>query len=360
MSQKTRTGKMPAVPKDASPQVREFLEAVKETVEVSRGDRGDPLDKSLTLREAADLDLASVREVAARRAGMSATDLLIPRGQLDTVTTPPQPSGVEADGAFGTIILSWDQPGYANHSRTVIYRAGEGEDFGQAVRIGSSTGVLYSNAVGQNAVHRYWVQHVSDAGVEGPVSESVTGETSRSPENIMENLLAERWRPDHQYRAFNYVAPDEGDVMLRCIAPGVSGPVEPEWPSDPGLEVEDGSVTWLTVPAKDSVPFLIGEVDGEEAVVINVAYIADASIENAKIGSVAADKITADALSAISANLGSITAGQIDIGDGRFQVDPNGNVTITRSRDDGAMSVSNDRISVYDGNGTLRVRIGRL
>ena len=52
------------------------------------------------------------------------------------------------------------------------------------------------------------------------------------------------------------------------------------------------------------VPFAIGSVDGRPAVSILSAFIQDASITNAKIGSVAVDKLTAGTIDAISMQLG--------------------------------------------------------
>ena len=71
--------------------------------------------------------------------------------------------------------------------------------------------------------------------------------------------------------------------------------------------------------------------------------IQDAAITNAKIESLAASKITAANLAAISANLGAITAGSLTGPNSRFQID-----------------LANNRLDVFDENGTLRVRLGDL
>ncbi|MFY9184374.1 MAG: DUF1983 domain-containing protein [Limnohabitans sp.] len=97
---------------------------------------------------------------------------------------------------------------------------------------------------------------------------------------------------------------------------------------------------------------------------INVARIADAAITSAKIASLDANKINATSLSAISANLGTVTAGSIsgvsmNI-NGKFIVDANGNATLKSGDTGERMVVTNTGISVYDANGVLRVRIGSL
>ncbi len=77
-------------------------------------------------------------------------------------------------------------------------------------------------------------------------------------------------------------------------------------------------------------------------------------------GSVAADKISAANLAAISANLGAVTAGSIDIGGGKFTVDSSGNATIRSGTTGARLEVTNSVIRVYDVSGVLRVKIGDL
>jgi hypothetical protein len=64
-------------------------------------------------------------------------------------------------------------------------------------------------------------------------------------------------------------------------------------------------------------------------------------------------------LSAISANLGYITAGSLNIGDGKFTVDTSGNVKI-KGTGTARMEISNETIKVYDTSGALRVQLGNL
>ena len=50
------------VPRDASPELRRYLEALQETIEVRNGQRGDPRDRAVTLRELIDSGLAKELE----------------------------------------------------------------------------------------------------------------------------------------------------------------------------------------------------------------------------------------------------------------------------------------------------------
>lgn len=76
--------------------------------------------------------------------------------------------------------------------------------------------------------------------------------------------------------------------------------------------------------------------------------------------SVTADKMKVANLSAISADMGSIRAGNMNIGNGRFIVDNSGQVSMSATTGNVGMKISNDRIDVYDEQGVLRVRLGKL
>ena len=77
-----------------------------------------------------------------------------------------------------------------------------------------------------------------------------------------------------------------------------------------------------------------------------------------KAGSVTAREIGVDKLSAISANLGDIRGGRMDLGNGRFVVESNGDVSLSSSSGQVGMKLKNERLTVYDSNGYLRVIVG--
>lgn len=112
------------------------------------------------------------------------------------------------------------------------------------------------------------------------------------------------------------------------------------------------SVPWNRA---DAIPFTV--VGG--VTYIKNAAIQNASITSAKIQSLAADKIVANDLAAISADLGSITGGSLNINN-RFIVTSGGVATIRSATTGARLEMSGDRINVYDSSNNLRVRIGRL
>lgn len=77
-----------------------------------------------------------------------------------------------------------------------------------------------------------------------------------------------------------------------------------------------------------------------------------------KAGSITAREIGVDKLSAISANLGDIRGGRMDLGNGRFVVENNGDVSLSSSSGQVGMKLKNERLTVYDTRGYLRVIVG--
>ena len=74
-------------------------------------------------------------------------------------------------------------------------------------------------------------------------------------------------------------------------------------------------------------------------------------------GAIKTDTIRASSLSTISANLGSITGGSLNINN-RFIVDNDGTTTIKSATSGARVEMSNSLIQVFDSNNVLRVRLG--
>jgi hypothetical protein len=69
--------------------------------------------------------------------------------------------------------------------------------------------------------------------------------------------------------------------------------------------------------------FVVGQVDGQGTVGIDGNLLVDGTILARSIaaGTITADKIDVDALSAISADIGTVTAGRLQSADGKFIID---------------------------------------
>ena len=107
-----------------------------------------------------------------------------------------------------------------------------------------------------------------------------------------------------------------------------------------------------------------GTIHGDKiaANTLNANRIRAGSVTAREIASnaITADKISVTSLSAISADMGAIRAGSMNLGNGRFVVNGNGQVSMSAAAGNVGMKMTNDRIEVYDEKGVLRVRLGKL
>lgn len=297
MSTETKVPSIPSPGQDPDG----FMRAIQEIVQVREGARGNPLDRSVTFRDLVDSGLAAPNRAFAGKGRIPASQLITPAGSgsavgtgiKPTMTVPPRPLGVAAVGTFATVLVTWLAPEYANHAYAEILRS-DTNDIGQAVVIGSSVGGQYADSVGEASSKYYWVRFVSTSGVKGSASVGVNGKTALSPEFVMANLLATTWQPNTAYSLFQYVQPTDPNGMLyRVTQEGTSGSTEPEWPTVEGQTKTDGTVRWVAASADERVPFIIGTVNGLPAVVIDTAYIGDATISSAMIKEAFLDNLTA-------------------------------------------------------------------
>lgn len=105
------------------------------------------------------------------------------------LTIPPAPTGFKATGAFATIILEWNDPGYRNHGYAEIWRSNV-NNFTSAVLIGQSPGILYTDAIGNSQTVYYWIRFVSKSDVVGPFNSTAgtMAATSLDPEYALQVL----------------------------------------------------------------------------------------------------------------------------------------------------------------------------
>jgi hypothetical protein len=80
---------------------------------------------------------------------------------------------------------------------------------------------------------------------------------------------------------------------------------------------------------------------------------------NIAANTITADKLNVTQLSAITANLGSVTAGALNI-NSKFIVASDGTVTIRSGTSGARLEISNNVIKAFDSGGTLRVKLGDL
>ena len=95
-------------------------------------------------------------------------------------------------------------------------------------------------------------------------------------------------------------------------------------------------------------PFVVQTAGGKTQMALSGDFVADGLIHGRHIA--AGQTLSSP----------SIEGGSLNIGGGRFSVSNTGQVSISAASGNVGMKITNDRIDVYDENGVLRVRLGRL
>jgi hypothetical protein len=173
-----------------------------------------------------------------------------------TVDEPGVPTGLAAAGALDNIIVTWNAPNYNGHSYTEVWAAAT-NDFSAKALVGMSAGVTFTHAIGSSATRYYWIRFVNTENLAGPYNSTVgvMGQTGTDPEYYI-NVLSDEY--------------------------GVTGPA-------PFFHLDSPTViNGVTIPA---------------GTYIKEAWIADATIGNAKIRNLAVDTAKIANLSVTSLKL---------------------------------------------------------
>lgn len=182
-------------------------QALTENMQILTGQKGDRLDKALTLREAAQLGMVNLR----RNGAGQIVPELPPDKPTDPewsgVQPPAAPTDVTVDGAFHTITLTWGTPAYKGHSYAEILRA-EADNSSSAVAIGTTLANVYSDTVGKGFSAFYWVRFVNKNGMVGPLHNTVGLRAASSPD--VDEIVASAT----QFAIYNPAKPNEKEIIF--------------------------------------------------------------------------------------------------------------------------------------------------
>jgi uncharacterized coiled-coil protein SlyX len=184
----TKVPSLPTIPADASPQLKQYLAALSEAIDIRLGRRGDARDRAITMRELIDSGLAL--ELANRPYDPNNTSGYIsPSVTVPNLAVPPTPTGVAATGAYSLVFVEWDLPYYVGHAGTEIWRHDQ-DILGDAQLIGVSGGANFVDPVGEGFTGYYWVRHVNKNDVYGPyhAANGAYAETALDVESLLETL----------------------------------------------------------------------------------------------------------------------------------------------------------------------------
>ena len=273
---------LPSIISQIPNDLRQFLDRVREFIDAATGGDSQLVSRS-GLIEAG---------IAVPGPGNS----LLPSAPPSDTTPPPAPAGLTASGTLTSIYLTWDLPGYSNHSYTKIWRALT-DNFSNAVVIGSRAGAarIFADSVGMGASYYYWIQHVSKADVPGPVVGTGTG----------------------QQGVYAYTATDN-TAILTLLENALTGThIQANAISSSELQALAVSTAHIQANAITSIHILAGSILAAhiQANTITAAQIQAGSITGDRIaaGAIIASHLSVADLSAVSANMGNLTAGTITL-----------------------------------------------
>lgn len=294
--------KLPFVTSDIPRDLRTYLDRLRELVAGTGGDR-----------------LVSADELA--NAGLASVDaggnLTAPKPYL---ATPPAPTNVAASGAIQNILVTWNDPTYVGHAYAEVWGSST-DNLGQAVLLGLSPGSIYVDSTGPSTSRYYWVRFVNTENVTGPYNalSGVLGQTGSDVTYMLNTLTTAALDPASPYakyavRAdFFYVAPK---LDFNQEATPVASSVGNLWyqPSSDRTRTWTGT-TWgpfsQTLPfVINTVPQTINGVNVPAGVYMDAAFIKDGTITNAKIGNAVIDDAKIVSLSAAKLTAGSVSVGE--------------------------------------------------
>jgi hypothetical protein len=271
-----------------------FLEKVREALSVYLGNRGDKLDRGVTLRDLTDSGLVVVNP--AYRTGSGGASPIGGAGpnaggsyEID-LTPPPIPSGFTATAAISNLLVECASQRYTQgngHAKSVLYgatwSAGALPVFSDAVVLTEFSGTVASHATNPSTTWHLWLKWVT---VDGVYSTSPAGGT-------------------------NGVVTRTGEDVETLVA-AMTGPGNP-------------FTILATTTVFDGVTFPAGTYSSQ-------AFIQDAQITNAKIANLAVDNAKIADLSVSAAKITDATITTTKIADAQITTALIGDAAITTAK----------------------------
>ena len=179
MMMKKTLSAIPPIPKDSGPELRRFLLAMKEFVEVRDGQRGDPLEKAVTRRDLVDAKIAEYKAThQGRNTGGGALVPVEVTNDVLRIDMPPR-ADIAAHGMPTGIVVTVGRPfnRYHGHAYTEVWRAdGANANFDNAVPLPHVSGESFWDSIEypEERSYTYWAIWVNQNGQKGPRSNPVS------------------------------------------------------------------------------------------------------------------------------------------------------------------------------------------
>jgi hypothetical protein len=345
-----------------SPNAPNFPQRLREAVMTYLGRTGDPLDRGITLRDLIEGGFARLRPgyTAGQAAATGGALPIAPESQVEEpdLTPPPTPTGFTVSAAISNVFIEHDAPLYTQghgHLRTRVYgkivAAGDPLPvFDDAVEITQFTGTVHAHPSNPSTTWRLWIKWETVDGVLSPTPvggtnglQVVTGQDVSSMVAAMTGagkpftVLTETTViggvtfPAGVYSTLAFIqdlqvtnakiadlAVDTAKIADLAVDTGQIADLAVTDAKIDSLDAEKITAGYLSADRIEagSLDAKIANIDAAVITsgVIDIARIDDGSITNAKIGDAEIElaKIktaTITSLSALSANIGTVTAG---------------------------------------------------
>ena len=179
---------IPGLPTGVDPQLRQFLSAIKENLEVRLRQRGNALDASPTFKDLLDTGILKIKDGVTTIGGRQYTaEQLLGLVQftmpdwITSDTAPPAPTGLVVSSDATNTILTWNASEFDQYSETEIWRSTT-NNLSTAEKIGSTSGTTFTDGLPDTGVaYYYWIRDVAYNFLTGPFNDVNGASTNLGP-----------------------------------------------------------------------------------------------------------------------------------------------------------------------------------
>jgi hypothetical protein len=172
--------KLPTISSKIPPDLRQFLERVREALEASGKD-----------------ELVTAESLVA--SGLASWNGFTFSPIAPRYAAPTAPTNLETEGALTNVMLTWDKAPYEGHAYTEIWAAEQDPlkkappTLGDAQLVGMAPGRFYAHEIGSGGKRYYWIRFVNINNDVGPynATDGTVGETAPDPSYLLELLTGE-------------------------------------------------------------------------------------------------------------------------------------------------------------------------
>lgn len=295
-----------SIPAGLSPELRAVMSQIKETLDVTVGHRGDPLDRSPTVRELVDIGLLKKKLGGAKYGNDSYGS-----GDVDlSAEQPTVPTNVNVTSSVRFVYVSWDDDPAAIYTEIYVTRDANPTPTSSsfATLHGSGSFTVYSIFGEPEEYVRVFVRHVGIGGRK-TAWHSATGtevQLNVDAESVYDSLMEEL----------------AGLSLLSTAVDAIKTATDANGNTVLVLGADRIVLTGTQDDAVGAAPFVVDNTTGK--IVMDGALIKNASISAASIAGLTADNIVAGTIKGLTLEANDIVGGTLDIGSGKATIDDQG------------------------------------